>query len=88
VTAVKHVRLHDVAGYSDTRISSSILSVKSYVGTENLIEGKLGVIESSYMPEKGQCIEYQKGDTLIGNIRPYLKKIWLILSEFVRNLCY
>ena len=76
MTAVKHVRLHDVAGYSDTRISSSVLSVKSYVGTENLIEGKLGVIESSYMPEKGQCIEYQKGDTLIGNIRPYLKKIW------------
>jgi len=76
VTAVKHVKLHDVAGYSDTRISSSNLSVKSYVGTENLIEGKLGVVESSYMPEKGQCIEYQKGDTLIGNIRPYLKKIW------------
>jgi len=76
VTAVKYIKLHDVAGYSDTRISSSNLSVKSYVGTENLIEGKLGVVESSYMPEKGQCIEYQKGDTLIGNIRPYLKKIW------------
>lgn len=76
MSRIKHVRLDEVASYSDTRIPSSTLSVENYVGTENLIEGKRGVVESKYMPEKGQCIEYQKGDTLIGNIRPYLRKIW------------
>ena len=76
MSSVKHLRLHEVASYSDTRISSSGLTTKNYVGTENLIEGKRGVVESKYMPEKGQCIKYQKGDTLIGNIRPYLRKIW------------
>ena len=76
MNSVKYLRLHEVASYSDTRIYSSSLSIQNYVGTENLIEGKRGVVESKYLPEKGQCIEYQKGDTLIGNIRPYLRKIW------------
>ena len=29
------------------------------------------------MPEGYACIAYKRGDILIGNIRPYLKKIWL-----------
>ena len=32
---------------------------------------------SSYVPVAGRLTEYQPGDVLIGNIRPYLKKIWL-----------
>ena len=36
-----------------------------------------GRVESSYVPISGTSIGYEPDDILIGNIRPYLKKIWL-----------
>lgn len=36
-----------------------------------------GKASSSYVPTSGTAIGYQPNDILIGNIRPYLKKIWL-----------
>ena len=40
------------------------------------MQDKQGKINSSCVPEKGKLCEFLKDDILIGNIRPYLKKIW------------
>ena len=69
--------LKEVAEYSTTRISSDQLDKSNYVGVDNLLQNRSGKVESSYVPTSGNLTEYRAGDVLIGNIRPYLKKIWL-----------
>jgi len=68
--------LSEVAEYSKTRISFEELDEDNYVGVENLLQNRLGKTESSRVPEKGNLTQYSEQDILIGNIRPYLKKIW------------
>lgn len=71
------VQLKEVAHYSKTRIDATEVSCDNYVGVENLLQNKLGKISASTVPETGKIIAFEKGNILIGNIRPYLKKIWL-----------
>src|SRR5690606_8654605 len=40
-----------------------------------------GRTKSNHVPTVGSSIGYKAGDILIGNIRPYLKKIWLADSS-------
>jgi len=68
--------LGEVAEYSKTRISYELLDEKNYVGVNNLLQDKAGKEESSHVPTQGNSTKYQDNDILIGNIRPYLKKIW------------
>jgi len=68
--------LGEVAEYSSKRISSSSVDKSNYVGVDNLLQNREGKTESNYVPTKGNLIGYSVGDILIGNIRPYLKKIW------------
>lgn len=74
---VEWFSLGDVAKYSDVRIDCNGINEKSYVGVDNLLQNRAGKKDSTYVPAEGRLIEYLAGDTLIGNIRPYLKKIWL-----------
>jgi type I restriction enzyme S subunit len=46
------------------------------VGVDNLLQNRAGKKDSGYVPTSGNSTEYREGDILIGNIRPYLKKIW------------
>jgi type I restriction enzyme S subunit len=69
--------LDDIAQYSKARISSEHLDTANYVGVDNLLQNRAGRIDSSYVPTLGNLTEYRSGDILIGNIRPYLRKIWL-----------
>ena len=70
----KKVKLHLIADYVNDRVSNP--EMDNYVTTDNMIQNKLGIV-----PYKGNkvpnAIVYKKGDILISNIRPYLKKIWL-----------
>ncbi|WKL14436.1 restriction endonuclease subunit S [Comamonas testosteroni] len=75
--AVEWLPLGKVAKYSDSRIDSTYVNQGNYVGVDNLVQNRAGKQNSSYVPTDGRLIEYRKGDILIGNIRPYLKKIWL-----------
>lgn len=68
--------LRKVAEYSRTRISSNILDESNYVGVDNLLQNRSGKTQSNYVPTEGNLTGYGVGDILIGNIRPYLKKIW------------
>lgn len=77
---VPMVVLGDVAQYSKDRISALEINAKNYVGVDNLLPDRRGKTESNYVPESGMWTKYQEGDILIGNIRPYLKKIWRAIN--------
>jgi len=68
--------LRSIADYSSDRIKFDSLNELNYVGVENLLQNKAGKVSSKYVPASGNCTKFESGDILIGNIRPYLKKIW------------
>lgn len=68
--------LKQVAHYSKERIDSSLLNKENYIGTDNLLQNKQGKQKSTYVPTDGTVTKYNPNDTLVANIRPYLKKIW------------
>lgn len=69
--------LGKIAEYSHKRINAATIMKTNYVGVDNLLQNKAGKTESNYVPTVGNLTAYTVGDILIGNIRPYLKKIWL-----------
>jgi type I restriction enzyme S subunit len=73
----KWIELSKVVKYSDDRIPISEITADEYITTDNLLPNKLGVIPAAKLP-KGtqQLVKFSKNDILLGNIRPYLKKIW------------
>ncbi|MBV4396333.1 restriction endonuclease subunit S [Advenella alkanexedens] len=68
--------LGEVAEYSKSRIRHTELDGSNYVGVESLLQNRAGKIDSTRTPDSGNLTKYKVGDILIGNIRPYLKKIW------------
>ena len=68
--------LGEIAEYSKNRICSDKLNEHNYVGVDNLLQNREGKKLSGYVPSEGKMTEYIINDILIGNIRPYLKKIW------------
>lgn len=76
-SGVEYHKLHQVAEYGKTRIEATNIDEKTYVGVDNLLPHKQGKIDSLLVPSDGRLIQFLKGDVLIGNIRPYLRKIWL-----------
>ena len=68
--------LGEIAGYSPTRVDASELDATSFVGVDNLVAYKGGRINAKYLPNTDRLTAYEQGDILLGNIRPYLKKVW------------
>lgn len=68
--------LSDCAYYITEKIDCTLLSDKTYIGMDNMLPDKGGITESEYTPSEGTATRFKKGDILIGNIRPYFKKIW------------
>ena len=68
--------LGEVAEYSTMRIKADSLDETSYVGVDNLLQNRGGKTLASYAPNTESLAGFVAGDILIGNIRPYLKKIW------------
>ena len=52
------------------------LSCDNYVATENMLQNYQGIIVASNVPTNTNVIKFSKGDVLLSNIRPYLKKVW------------
>lgn len=73
----RHVAMSEVAGYSSTRIDAADLDETSFVGVDNLVADKGGKVDARYLPNTARLTAYEPGDVLLGNIRPYLKKVWL-----------
>lgn len=73
-------RLSEVACLVNGRAEAANLP---YVGTENLIKNFGGVVVS---PSEGQIgTAFRTGDILLGNIRPYLRKLWLATFDGVAS---
>lgn len=53
----------------------------NYVGVDNMLQQKLGITVSEAVPTTGRWSKYLPNDVLIGNIRPYLRKIWFADRE-------
>ena len=70
-------KLGDVCEYAKTRIPSNDISVRNYIGVENLLQNCQGKTIATKVPKDIGLTMFIEGDVLIGNIRPYLKKIWL-----------
>lgn len=70
-------KLSVVAPYVTTSIKMSSISVADYISTENLLQNRAGVVAYEGVPNIDSITEFKKGDILVSNIRPYLKKIWM-----------
>ena len=73
-------RLSDLSSYVSEKISVAALTDQTYIGVDNMLSNRCGVKPSEYVPETGLATKFERGDILLGNIRPYFKKIWL--AEF------
>ena len=71
------VEIGSFAKFVKDRIAASELTSRNYTSVENLLKNKAGRQDAENVPTEGNWIKYDKGDVLIGNIRPYLRKIWL-----------
>jgi type I restriction enzyme S subunit len=70
-------KLSDVVKYSEARISSNEISRENYITTDCILQNKQGrTVARNLPPNACSLIAYHKSDILIGNIRPYLQKIW------------
>ena len=69
--------LADIAVQVTEKTECNESSLDSYVSTESLLPDKGGRQQASSLPASGKVTVYQAGDTLVSNIRPYFKKIWL-----------
>lgn len=76
-TTYPTLQLGKVAPYINDKVSLSSTELQAYISTENMIEGRNGVKPNEGLPKIDKVTAYQKGDILVSNIRPYLKKIWL-----------
>ena len=73
----KDVRLSDVTSFRRQRTKSP---KNVYVSTENLLQNFEGIV--AYLDkDEVEGIAFMPGDTLLANIRPYLKKAWLASFE-------
>jgi type I restriction enzyme S subunit len=73
---IQKINLSGISTYSKTRIEATKLNNENYVGVDNLLQNRQGKTISTRVPVTGKLTHYENGDILIGNIRPYLKKIW------------
>lgn len=76
--------LYEYAKFSDDKVSIKE-STGIYVGVDNMNSNKRGIIKASYIPSSGNFTKFKAGDILVGNIRPYLKKIWLSDCEGIAS---
>jgi type I restriction enzyme S subunit len=69
--------LGKVADFINEKISLERISLESYVSTENILADYAGVNLASKLPTTGSVTRFKTNDTLVSNIRPYLKKVWV-----------
>jgi len=71
----KKVNLGDIAIYSNERVNTTDLTLRTYISTENLLPERGGKTIASSLPV-GKVVRFRKGQILVSNIRPYFRKIW------------
>jgi len=69
-------KLKEISKFSKERLKSIELSCSNYVTTENMLQDYQGVVSATNLPTNTNVVKFSKGDVLLSNIRPYLKKVW------------
>ena len=69
-------KLKTIAPFAIKSIKYNDITPETYITTDNMLQNKLGVVPFVGEANISSITEYKKGDILISNIRPYLKKIW------------
>jgi len=70
-------KLGEITEFVSERIPIEKLKLADYVSTENILSDYMGVTVASKLPTSGSATTFRPNDTLVSNIRPYLKKVWL-----------
>ena len=73
--------LGKVADFVNEKIPVERVALENYVSTENILADYGGVAIASKLPTTGSVTRYRPNDTLVSNIRPYLKKVWVADKE-------
>lgn len=73
----KLITLRDFSQFSTERSAYSDIAPGNYIATDNMLQNCEGVTEYNGEPNIETVVAYHKGDILLSNIRPYLKKLWL-----------
>ncbi|MBQ6005579.1 MAG: N-6 DNA methylase [Selenomonadaceae bacterium] len=71
------VKLGDLAPFVTERTTLDQIQITDFVTTDNMLKDKRGIKIYEGVPQISGVVKFSKGDVLISNIRPYLKKIWL-----------
>jgi len=70
-------KLGDMVEFKRDKIPTKDLTLDNYISTENILPDFRGIKRANTLPDIKNVNSFKKGDILISNIRPYLKKIWL-----------
>jgi len=73
--------LGTVAVFVNEKIPVEQVALENYVSTENILQDFGGVARASKLPTMGTVTRFRNLDTLVSNIRPYLKKVWVADKE-------
>jgi len=69
--------LKNHATYINNKVDTNEISLSQYISTDNILQNKQGIKCATSLPiQGGKVTSFKKGDILLANIRPYLKKIW------------
>lgn len=76
------MKLSDIAKYVVSKVDSTDVSLDEYVTTDCILQDKRGrTCATNLPPNPCKLIHYERGDVLVANIRPYLKKVWFADME-------
>ena len=75
-TSLRTEKLGEIAPFVTEKIDYSAILADSYISTDNMLQNRAGIVAYDGIPNVGKVTHYKKGDILISNIRPYLKKIY------------
>lgn len=73
--------LGDLVDFVNEKIPLEQVALENYVSTENILPDYSGVARASKLPTTGSVTRFRPSDTLVSNIRPYLKKVWIADKE-------
>ena len=70
-------KLGKIAPMVTNKVPSTSIRIGNYISTDNMLQNRAGIEKYDGSISSANLTEYKKGDILVSNIRPYLKKIWL-----------
>ena len=80
-TSLNTEKLGEIAPFVTEKVEYSSIPADSYISTDNMLQNRAGIFAYDGIPNVRNVTHYKKGDILISNIRPYLKKIYFAQSD-------